>query len=142
MLSFSFRSIALYANLSLGGNKCLDRTRLSASPSWEHSSKQTFTSTSLASLLSFELQATPDSTLLTRLLNTLGQNPLKDKFTAQVPAPTPLEKTAQQLHQWLYKRAITVESHHCLSILSHTLNPASHSSQISLEAFTAILEAR
>ena len=44
----------------------------------------------------------PDSTLLTHILNTLGQNPLKDKFTAQVSAPTLLEKTAQQLHQCLY----------------------------------------
>ena len=59
--------------------------------------QQTFTSVSLASLLSFELQATGLHFAYTSIEHPQAK-PLKDKFTAQVSAPTPLEKTSQQLH--------------------------------------------
>ena len=75
----------------------MERTRLSAPPSRAHSSKQTFTSISLAYLLSFELQATGLHFAYTSIEHPQAK-PLKDKFTAQVSAPTPLEKTSQQLH--------------------------------------------
>ena len=74
-------------------------TRLSPIPSWDiHPSKLSHPPVLLLYCLLSHKQ--PGSTLLTLLLNTLRQNPLRDKFTAQVPAPTQLEKTAAQwLHQ-------------------------------------------
>lgn len=60
--------------------------------------RQTFTSTSLASLLSFELQATGLHFACTSVEHPQAKSP-EGQFTAQVPAPTPLEKTTQQLHQ-------------------------------------------
>ena len=76
----------------------MERTRLSAPPSRAHSSKQTFTSISLASLLSFELQATGLHFAYTSIEHPQAKSP-EGQFTAQVPAPTLLEKTTQQLHQ-------------------------------------------
>ena len=96
-------------------------TSLRPHPGHIHSSKLSLPPVLLLYCLLSHKQ--PDSTLLTLLVNTLRQNPLKDKFTAQVPAPTQLEKTAQWLHQWLYKRAIAVVNpithpHPCLSLPS------------------------